>query len=216
MAERPAFFIQDKKVISRQYTFDWFPGFAVSQKQKSIKSLRAAILKTDIHAKPLEVSTKSTEPLGVSLSAFNLKLDNYPLENIFQSAKVFENGGPYPDLLEVPPKKAKHDERLHHSGILTAFYYQNEEFPLTPKTAFYDYIYIAAVKQSLTKAQIHAITNYHYFTDIEFNPAKSINTQARTVALIKLILGEYEHLPNFSKEDFIQYHKEHVPEITLP
>lgn len=216
MAERPAFFIQDKKVISRQYTFDWFPGFAVSQKQKSIESLHAAILKTDVHAKPLEISTKSTEPLGVSLSAFNLKLDNYPLENIFQSAKVFENGGPYPDLMEVPPKEAKRDERLRTSGALKAFYYQSEEFPRTPKTLFYDYIYIAAVKQSLTNAQIHAITNYNYFTDIEFNPAKSVNTQARTAALIKLILDEYGHLPNFSKEDFIQYHKEHVPEIVMP
>ncbi len=73
-----------------------------------------------------------------------------------------------------------------------------------------NYIYIAAVKQSLTKAQIHAITNYIYFTDIEFNPAKSINTQARTAALMKLILEEYGHLPEFSKEDFIRYHKEHV------
>ncbi|NDO48025.1 hypothetical protein FMM75_00870 [Lachnospiraceae bacterium MD335] len=216
MAERPAFFIHNKNIISRQYTFDWFSGFAVSQKQKSIKSLHAAILKTDTHAKQLEISTKSIEPLGVNLSAFNLKLNNYPLENIFQSAKVFENGGPYLDLLEMPPKETKRDERLHHSGILTAFYYQNEEFPLTPKTAFYDYIYIAAVKQSLTKAQIHAITNYNYFTDIEFNPAKSINTQARTVALIKLILEEYGHLPEFSKEDFIRYHKEHIAEITLP
>lgn len=210
MAERPAFFIHNKKITSKQYTFDWFPGFAVSQKQKSIESLHAAILKTDAHAKPLEVSTKSAEPLGVSLSAFNLKLDNYPLENIFQSAKVFENGGPYTDLLEVPPKEAKRDERLRASGALKAFFYQNEAFPLTPKTVFYDYIYIAAVKQSLTEAQIHAITDYHYFTDIEFNPTKSINTQARTAAFIKLILEEYGHLPEFSKEDFIQYHKEHV------
>ena len=84
MAERPAFFIQDKKVISKQYTFNWFPGFAVSQKQKSIESLHAAILKTDAHAKPLEVSTKSTEPLGVSLSAFNLKLDNSGGYNVYR------------------------------------------------------------------------------------------------------------------------------------
>lgn len=216
MAERPVFFIHNEKIISRQYTFDWFPGFAVSQKQKSIESLHTAILKTDAHAKPLEISTKSTEPLGVSLSAFHLRLNDYPLENIFQSAKVFENGGPYPDLLEVPPKEAKRDERLHNSGNLTAFYYQGEAFPLTPITAFYDYIYVAAVKQSLTEAQIHAITSYNYFTDIEFNPAKSINTQARTAALIKLLLAEYGHLPEFSKEAFIQYHKEHVPEITPP
>lgn len=58
----------------------------------------------------LEVSTKSTNPTGVALSAFNLKFyeiktdREYPLENIFQSSKVFERGGPYRDLLTVHPK----------------------------------------------------------------------------------------------------------------
>lgn len=38
MAKRPAFFIRQGKVVSEIYTFEWFSGFAVSQKQKSIKS----------------------------------------------------------------------------------------------------------------------------------------------------------------------------------
>lgn len=210
MAERPAFFIHQGKVVSEMYSFDWFPGFAVSQKQKSIESLHNAILKTDVGGKPLEISTKGKEAIGVKLSAFNLKLSNHALENIFQSAKVFENGGPYLDLLDVLPKEAKHDKRLHNSGNLRAFQYQNENFPLIPKTVFYDFIYIAAVKQSLETDEINAISNYNYFTDIEFNPAKSINTQARAAAMIKLILDEYGCLPDFSKEEFIQYHKEHI------
>lgn len=210
MAERPAFFIHQGKVVSEMYSFDWFPGFAVSQKQKSIESLHNAILKTDVGGKPLEISTKGKEAIGVKLSAFNLKLSNHALENIFQSAKVFENGGPYLDLLDVLPKEAKHDKRLHNSGNLRAFHYQNENFPLVPKTVFYDFIYIAAVKQSLETDEINAISNYNYFTDIEFNPAKSINTQAGAAAMIKLILDEYGRLPDFSKEEFIQYHKEHI------
>lgn len=210
MAERPAFFIHQGKVVSEMYSFDWFPGFAVSQKQKSIESLHNAILKTDVDGKPLEISTKGKEAIGIKLSAFNLRLNNHALENIFQSAKVFENGGPYLDLLDVLPKEAKHDKRLHNSGNLRAFQYQNENFPLLPKTVFYDFIYIAAVKQSLETDEINAISSYNYFTDIEFNPAKSINTQARAAAMIKLILDEYGRLPDFSKEEFIQYHKEHI------
>ena len=210
MAERPAFFIHDKKVVSKIYSFEWFSGFAVSQKQKSIESLHNAIMKADADAKPLEVSTKSKDSVGVKLSAFNLKLNNYTLENIFQSAKVFENGGPYLDLLEVLPKEAKRDERLHNSGNLKAFRYENQDFPLNPKTVFYDYIYIAAVKQTFTEDEINTISSYNYFTDIEFNPAKSINTQARTVSMIRLILDEYGYLPDFSKEEFMQYHKEHI------
>jgi len=210
MAERPAFYVHQGKVTGRMYAFEWFPGFAVSQKQKSIESLHNAIRKTDADARPLEISTKSTEPLGRNLSAFHLTLGGHTLENIFQSAKVFENGGPYPDLLAVPPREAKHDGRLKSSGCLKAFYFQGETFPLIPRTVFYDYIYFAAVKESLAAEEIHAISRYNYFTDIEFNPAKSINTQARTVSMIKLMLEEYQSLPDFSKDDFIEYHKKHV------
>lgn len=210
MAERPAFFIRQGKVVSEVYSFEWFSGFAVSQKQKSIASLHNAIIKADKSAKPLEISTKSKETIGIKLSAFNLKLNNYTLENVFQSAKVFERGGSYLDLLDVLPKEAKRDERLRNSGSLRAFRYQNEDFPLIPKTVFYDFIYITAIKKSFLTDEINAISNYNYFTDIEFNPAKSINTQARTVAMIKLILGEYGYLPDFDKKDFIQYHKEHI------
>ncbi|MDE6589077.1 MAG: hypothetical protein K2K53_01760, partial [Oscillospiraceae bacterium] len=139
MAERPAFLTHHGKVISRTYSFEWFPGFAVSQKQKSIESLYRAIQSADPAARPLEISTKSREPVGRKLSAFSLALDGHTLENIFQSAKVFENGGPYLDLLELPPKEAKRDGRLKNSGRLAAFHYRDEDFPLTPLTVFYDY-----------------------------------------------------------------------------
>lgn len=89
MAKRPAFFLRQGKVVSETYSFKWFSGFAVSQKQKSIESL-------------------------------------------------------------------------------------------------------------------------HALTDIEFNPTKSINTQARAAAMIKLILDEYGYLPDFQEKEFIEYHKEHV------
>lgn len=210
MAERPVFYAHNGMVVSKMYSFEWFPGFSISQKQKSIESLHDAIRRIDAAARPLEVSTKSKESLGTKLSAFNLTLNGYTLENIFQSAKVFENGGPYPDLLKVSPKEAKRDERLKNSGTLRAFRYQDEEFPLIPKTVFYDYIYFAAVKESLTEDEIKTVSGYNYFTDIEFNPVKSINTQAKTAAMVKLILDEYGFLPNFTKEEFIQYHKKHV------
>lgn len=87
--------------------FNYYNGFAVSQKQKSISSMHESIVRIDKFLKVLEVSTKSTNPVGIALSAFNLKfLDEtsgkeYPLENIFQSSKVFEYGGPYSYMLLV-------------------------------------------------------------------------------------------------------------------
>lgn len=210
MAERPAYCISNGKVTVKNYSFEWFSGFSVSQKQKSIDSLHNAILKTDNSAVPLEVSTKSKNLLGVKLSAFNLKLDGYTLENIFQSSKVFAYGGAYRDLLEVSPKDAKRDLRLKNSGALKSFDYNGEIFPLFPKTVFYDYIYIKSVKQSLTAEEILQIKKYNYFTDIEFNPNKSVNTQAKSVAIIRLMLDMYDNIPDFSKDDFIDFHNKYV------
>lgn len=210
MAERPVYYVRNGKANVRNYSFEWFSGFAVSQKQKSIDSLHNAVLKSDNNANPLEVSTKSKNSLGVKLSAFNLKLNNYPLENIFQSSKVFTGGGAYIDLLEVSPKDAKRDIRLKNSGALKSFIYNGETFPIIPKTVFYDYIYIKAVKESLTDEEIQEIRNYNYFTDIEFNPNKSINTQAKSVALIRLMLDTFGNIPDFNKEDFIDFHVKSV------
>lgn len=167
--------------------FKFYTGFAVIQKQKSIISFHNSIIEKNKEFKILEVSTKSTNPVGVALSAFNPKfLDEannkeFPLENIFQSSKVFENGGPYRDLLYVQPKEAKRDERLTTSGKLINFNYNEQVWGLEPKTMFYDWIYIKALYRN--KKLCEEIVKYDTFTDIEFNHEKSINCQARAAAI---------------------------------
>ena len=126
MAIRPFFMISDSEIFKEDNCeFTFYTGFALSQKQKSIKSLHEQILKKYSNAKILEVSRKSENSLGIALSAFNLTLpinnNEYPVENIFQSSKVFSNGGPYQDLLFVHPRDAKRDERLKTSGKLISF-----------------------------------------------------------------------------------------------
>lgn len=210
MARRPVFFARDGKVFIRMFDFEWFPGFAVSQKQKSVQSLHDAVLTAMPDASPLEVSTKSTEALGVNLSAFRLKLQGHTLETVFQSAKVFQQAGPFPDLLDADPRDAKRDPRLKNSGLLTAFRYQGQDFPLEPKTVFYDWIYCAAVKETLSAEDLRTLCRFDCFSDIEFTPGKSLNTQARTAALVRLLLTEFHGLPDFSREEFIRYHQAHV------
>ena len=210
MAIRPAYFVTNGKVIKSEYEFLWFAGFSLAQKQRSVVSLHNAIKTSNAEAKPLEISTKGIIALGVKLSAFNLKLNGYTLENIFQSSKVFSNGGPYRDLLEVSPKEAKRDDRLHNSGALVGFNYAGIDFPLELKTVFYDYIYINAVKQTLSPEEIGRITEYTHFTDIEFNPQRSINTQAKTAAIIRFMLEKYNEIPPFDVSDFIRFHSEMV------
>ena len=43
---------------------------------------------------------------------------------------------------------------------------------------------------------MRALAYFTHFTDIEFNPKKSINTQARSVALIRQLLADYGELRN--------------------
>jgi hypothetical protein len=160
---------------------------ALKQKQRSIEALhRSAKDLLDLD-KILEVSSKSPNPLGVELSAFNLKFTTkkhqitLSVESAFQGSKVFERGGPYVDLYEAPSREAKLDERLKSSGRLVGFRFFGIEWPLVPATAFYDYVYICTLQKNPELSK--AILDYDAFTDIEFNPERSINCQAYSLAL---------------------------------
>lgn len=103
--------------------FDWHKGMSWQQKQKSSISMHEKIKESNPKSKPLEVSTKSTNfELGTNLSAYVLKYHNYSVENIFQSAKVFNDGGPYLDLLKVDPKDARRDCRVQMKGSIRPCY----------------------------------------------------------------------------------------------
>lgn len=83
---------------------------------------------------------------------------------------------------------------------------------MKPSTLFYDYIYIKAVQKTLITDEIQKIADYNYFTDIEFNPTKSINTQAKSVAEIRLMLEIYGTIPEMNVENFMQFHRKYVAE----
>ncbi|NVK30185.1 MAG: hypothetical protein HWE20_04235 [Gammaproteobacteria bacterium] len=189
MAKRPIFLPSSTDCLVDEVSleFEWFPGFAVSQKQKSIADLHRVAIEQGICSKPLEISSKSEIELGNQLSAFNLQVQlpngrKTSLENIFQASKVFERGGPYRDLLDCSPLEAKRDIRLKESGDVVAFKGRAREWPTEPKTAFYDWIYSNAVK--MQPELLEQLLAYDAFTDIEFNPSKSFNCQARSAALL--------------------------------
>lgn len=207
MAKRPAWTISEDSVICKEFEFEWNGGFAIKQKQKNIENLHASIF-TDTKKNALEISSKGTVILGKNIGAFSLKYNGIPLENIFQSSKKFEQGGPYRDLLLVMPKEAKQDERIRNSGNIIAFCLDGNEWPIEPQTLFYDYIYVQALIQNYGTDL--NLDDYEWFTDIEFNPNKSINCQARSVAVYKLLQMKrmFEVLSN--KEKWIEFHKEYV------
>lgn len=190
MAQRPIYLPSTDGpflVQTRLVEFQWHAGLAVSQKQKSIAALHVAACALDGIERLLEISSKSPEPLGVALSAFNLSFTTrkqarrLSVECAFQGSKVFERGGPYLELLEMPSREAKKDPRLQQSGRLLGFSFFGENWPLEPQTAFYDWLYLNALhKQPELAGQL---LDYSAFTDIEFNPERSLNCQAYSVAL---------------------------------
>lgn len=192
MATRPVYIPEiNKNVFVRTIfvEFEWHPGMASIQKQKSIQSLHSAAIQAGICNKPLEISSKSEVELGVALSAFNLKVATkknnqvFTVETAYQSSKVFSNGGPYKELLYGTSLAAKKDPRLKESGHLIQFDFFGDVWPLEPKTAFYDWLYINALHKN--QWAVEQLINYDSFTDIEFNPERSINCQAYSVALYK-------------------------------
>ena len=195
MAERPIFIPEpdsSRLVHEIPMRLTWHPGFAASQKKKNVLALHESAARAG-YAPLLEVSTKSDEKIGQRLSAFNLmvhsdSLGAIPLEKAFQGSKVFERGGPYTDLYTVEDvRDAKRDIRLKESGPLTGFKFENVWFPLEPKTAFYDWLYVTALYEHREWLRKHLL-KYAGFTDIEFNPERSFNCQARSSALLVTLL----------------------------
>lgn len=187
MAMRPVFEVSlDKKLfVQKNIEFQWYSGFALSQKRKCIQSLHQNYLAIYPNKNILEISSKSENELGIKLSAFNLMMNfggkTFSVETAYQGGKIFEYGGPYTDLLDKPSIAAKKDIRLKNSGKITGVSFFGKDFPLKPVTFFYNWLYINALNQNdeLSKE----VTKYNAFTDIVFNPQKSLNCQAMATAI---------------------------------
>lgn len=154
---------------------------------------------------------------GRALSALNLMYEDtetgrlHSVENWFQAAKVFGKDdheyGPYPELLTVKaPKRylnAHLDQKTaaHYEGdelfqrvqseigdaSLIRFELWGKEFPLVPRSCFYDYLYAKALHQGRNADLAARLCDYRVFTDIMFNPGtgkrRKYNTQARSCAI---------------------------------
>ena len=205
MAKRPIFipgFSGFPYVNAVEVDFTWHPGFSRSQLRKPIQSLYEAAEESENISHILDVSdiletsTRSPLDIGRSLSAFRLPLrrpkgQRLTVECAYQGSKVFEKGGPYHDLYTVSSRHAKTDTRLRASGELIGFNFYGEDFPMAPKTAFYAWLYMTALCQRHQREPnfIKELSRFKAFTDISFNPRRSLNCQARAAALF-LALSE--------------------------
>lgn len=189
-ATRMAFISKDNKLYFKYYTFEYFSGFAISQKRKTIEAFHKVIREDGIN-NVLEVSRKNENEIGAKLSAFNLMISvenkSYPVECIYQASKVF-NDIQYKECQYMEAKDAKRyvKEKMDSNKLtLTSFKFGDKVFSNYPKSLFYDYLYILALSQN--KELALEIINYDCFTDIEFNHKKQFVSQARSCALYKYL-----------------------------
>ena len=210
MAQRPVFEVSDHSpyMKKKKIDFQYFSGFSAAQRQRSSESLQAAYQEKNPGKKVLEISRYSDQPLGIALSAFNLMIHqrngrSYSVECAFQAGKVFEKGGPYKDLLEKSSLEAKKDPRLKNSGGVVGFQCNGQNFPIEPKTYYYDWLYVNALY--LHKEYHEELLQYDAFTDIVFNPQKQINCQAEAAAIF-ISLYRADMLERvLNKEAFLEY-----------
>lgn len=189
MAKRPVFIpLKDGPQLleERPVEFTWHPGMSATQKKKNVFELHRAANRLGL-SNVLEVSSKSDSEAGRRLSAFYQKVEiegkSTSVESAYQASKKFENGGPYADLLYADPRTAKRDERLRNSGRIISFCLLDQNYPIVPPTAFYDWLYCQALGKFGWWVE-EKLSKFDAFTDIEFNPERQVNCQARSCAII--------------------------------
>lgn len=207
MAVRPVFLVNERQPYYSVWNceFQYNSGFSAVQKKKNISAIHKSFESLFSGKRILEISSKSMQSLGVELSAFNLTKyvpqlgRSVPVECVYQAGKVFAGNVSYSNLLEVTPREAKKDERLIQSGRIVAFSFDGKEYPTEPLNAFYDFIYANALLEH--EELLGELLEYDAFTDIEFNPERSINCQARAAAVLVSLVrcGNVDKVRDFDK-----------------
>lgn len=192
MAIRPMYiatFDLYNPVLKKDIDFKWVSGQSFKKKIERRDSLKEAISKEYDASKLLEVSTKSDKDIGIKLSALNLKIttksgNKYTVEYIYQTSKIIEN------------------------GKFIGYKFGKDEFDKDPYGFFYDYLYMCALLQN--EELIDQIKKYNLFVDIEFNPNRSLNTQARAAALFRTLLENDKLDVIKDREEIKTYYKRYM------
>lgn len=201
--------------IEKNIMFEWHMGMSIQQRRKSITSLHEQAKKELWLHNILEISSKSENELWIKLSAFNLELEynwiKWSVESFFQWSKKFTHWGPFRELYNMRWREAKiNKEKLtENKWILEYFDFFGEIWSLKlPETIFYDRLYINALIQN--EELTGSLEQYNGFSDIAFNPNKSINCQARSVAIFLSLKKLWYPLNKpLSKEEIIKIYENH-------
>ncbi len=205
--------------------FTWHAGLAPVQKRKNVDALHQAFRQRFPNRTVLEASRAGESEIGRRLSAFNLRgSDGICVEAHFQAGKVFDDGrggaiGPFTDRMRALSVKELRDEvkAVGATHRLVRFFYKGEDWPLDPQRFFYDWLYCSSLAAPRNASIRSALASFDAFTDISFNPQKSINCQAHALALFRSLqaFGRLE-AALASREAFQRFYPEANPPRQTP
>ena len=137
----------------------------------------------------LEISSRSDEPLGRSLSAMRLRAADtdddrsLPVESVYQAAKCYGESGPDERPLPNGFDAKRRDRERRGSGPLTGFRHGGTFWPAASGSAFYDRLWIKAAGTAAANPTRN-LHDYAAFSDQFHRPGQSVACQARTAAML--------------------------------
>ena len=166
-------------------TFPWANG----SKHQNVQAVLDTFHDVYPDVPALEVSLASSQPEGIHAAAMKLPLHlaglglDAPVGIVYQASKVFENGGPYADLLQCSRQKVSKDTRLQQSGKCIGYRLEDVDFPAEPHHyAFFNWLYACALRQNPETAE--NVLKFGAFSDLELGSTKKDrNSPARAAAV---------------------------------
>lgn len=193
MAERSVFISKDVYPFFEEIRvqFDYFQGFALSQKRKCQIGLHQNFLAAYPQQKVLEATRASLYSLGAALSAINLtkrtRTGITSAESAFLSSRIYgeDEIGPFPELLFLPAGECKKLVNAQSQGLKCRHYrFDGLDFyaPDHFISLFYNFIYLNALCEEENRAAAERLISEGYtaFTDLA---TISLNHQARACAI---------------------------------
>ena len=166
-------------------TFPWSNG----SKHQNIQAILDTFHDVYPEVPALEISLASSQPEGVAAAAMKLPFhleglaQDVPVGIVYEASKVFENGGPYTDLLQCSRQKVRKDVRLQQSGRCIRYRLAETDFPVEPHPyAFFNWLYGCALRQAPEKAE--GVLKFGAFSDLDLGSSKKDrNSPARAAAV---------------------------------
>lgn len=165
-------------------TFPWLNG----AKQQNVQAVLDAFHDVYPDVPALEVSLASSQPEGIGAAAMKLPFclktqQDVPVGMVYEASKVFADGGPYPELLQLPSRKRGKNCPQPKDGKCIGYRLEETDYPVQPYPyAFFNWLYGCTLRRN--PEQAGGVLKFGAFSDLDLGSSKKDrNSPARAAAV---------------------------------